>query len=144
MVDNVYISGLYSMEGTMCNLPAIVELKKKYKVSVFIKVASQILTTLCTYFFIIVDCVSDTLDRYLHLLQCNYCMELTSFVSPSVQHKHTHTHKHTQTQTHTHTNTHAQTHTYTQTQTHKHTQTQTHTHTHTHKCFNIHILCIVM
>ena len=37
----------------MCNLPAIVELKKKYKVSVFIQIASQKLTTLRTYFFTI-------------------------------------------------------------------------------------------
>lgn len=26
------VEGLYSMEGTMANLPAIIELKKKYKV----------------------------------------------------------------------------------------------------------------
>ena len=37
----------------MCNLPAIVELKKKYKVSGFIQISSQILTTSCTYFFTI-------------------------------------------------------------------------------------------
>ncbi len=29
----VVVEGLYSMEGTICNLPPILELKKKYKVS---------------------------------------------------------------------------------------------------------------
>ncbi len=28
----VVVEGLYSMEGNICNLPAIVDLKKKYKV----------------------------------------------------------------------------------------------------------------
>ena len=31
----VIVEGLYSMEGNLVNLPAIIELKKKYKVSGF-------------------------------------------------------------------------------------------------------------
>ena len=33
----IIVEGLYSMEGTLVNLPAIIELKKKYKVSVSMK-----------------------------------------------------------------------------------------------------------
>ncbi|KAI5811126.1 pyridoxal phosphate-dependent transferase [Peziza echinospora] len=38
----VVVEGLYSMEGTMCNLPAIVQLKKKYKFYIFIDEAHSI------------------------------------------------------------------------------------------------------
>lgn len=38
----VVVEGLYSMEGTMCNLPALVELKKKYKYYLFIDEAHSI------------------------------------------------------------------------------------------------------
>ncbi|KAF2762690.1 serine palmitoyltransferase 2 [Pseudovirgaria hyperparasitica] len=36
------IEGLYSMEGTMCNLPAVLQLKKKYKFHLFIDEAHSI------------------------------------------------------------------------------------------------------
>jgi serine palmitoyltransferase len=38
----VVVEGLYSMEGTMCNLPALVELKKRYKYYLFIDEAHSI------------------------------------------------------------------------------------------------------
>ncbi len=38
----VAVEGLYSMEGTMCDLPAILELKKKYKFFLFIDEAHSI------------------------------------------------------------------------------------------------------
>ncbi|KAF1957995.1 serine palmitoyltransferas-like protein 2 [Byssothecium circinans] len=38
----VAVEGLYSMEGTMCNLPALVELKQKYKFNLFIDEAHSI------------------------------------------------------------------------------------------------------
>ncbi|OJD12056.1 hypothetical protein AJ78_07298 [Emergomyces pasteurianus Ep9510] len=38
----VVIEGLYSMEGTMCNLPGILALKKKYKFNLFIDEAHSI------------------------------------------------------------------------------------------------------
>lgn len=38
----ICVEGLYSMEGTMCNLPAIVALKKKYKAYLFIDEAHSI------------------------------------------------------------------------------------------------------
>ncbi|KAF2252251.1 serine palmitoyltransferas-like protein 2 [Trematosphaeria pertusa] len=38
----VTVEGLYSMEGTMCNLPALVELKKKYKFNLFVDEAHSI------------------------------------------------------------------------------------------------------
>jgi len=38
----VTVEGLYSMEGTMCNLPALVDLKKKYKFNLFIDEAHSV------------------------------------------------------------------------------------------------------
>ncbi|KAF2190185.1 serine palmitoyltransferas-like protein 2 [Zopfia rhizophila CBS 207.26] len=38
----VAVEGLYSMEGTMCNLPALVELKKKYKFHLFVDEAHSV------------------------------------------------------------------------------------------------------
>ncbi|KAF2646407.1 serine palmitoyltransferas-like protein 2 [Massarina eburnea CBS 473.64] len=38
----VAVEGLYSMEGTMCNLPALVELKQKYKFNLFVDEAHSI------------------------------------------------------------------------------------------------------
>lgn len=38
----VVVEGLYSMEGTMCNLPALIELKKKYKYNLFIDEAHSV------------------------------------------------------------------------------------------------------
>ncbi|KAJ9618912.1 serine palmitoyltransferase component [Taxawa tesnikishii (nom. ined.)] len=38
----VSVEGLYSMEGTMCNLPGLVELKKKYKFALFVDEAHSI------------------------------------------------------------------------------------------------------
>jgi serine palmitoyltransferase len=38
----VTVEGLYSMEGTMCNLPALVELKKKYKFALFVDEAHSV------------------------------------------------------------------------------------------------------
>lgn len=38
----VTVEGLYSMEGTMCNLPALVELKKKYKYNLFVDEAHSV------------------------------------------------------------------------------------------------------
>jgi serine palmitoyltransferase len=38
----VAVEGLYSMEGTMCNLPALVELRKKYKFHLFVDEAHSI------------------------------------------------------------------------------------------------------
>lgn len=38
----VAVEGLYSMEGTMCNLPGLVELKKKYKFILFVDEAHSI------------------------------------------------------------------------------------------------------
>lgn len=38
----VVVEGLYSMEGTMCNLPALVELKKKYKFNLFVDEAHSV------------------------------------------------------------------------------------------------------
>ncbi|KAF2873598.1 serine palmitoyltransferase 2 [Massariosphaeria phaeospora] len=38
----VTVEGLYSMEGTMCNLPALIELKKKYKFNLFVDEAHSI------------------------------------------------------------------------------------------------------
>jgi serine palmitoyltransferase len=38
----VVVEGLYSMEGTMCNLPALLELKKKYKFILFVDEAHSI------------------------------------------------------------------------------------------------------
>ncbi|KAF2746156.1 serine palmitoyltransferase [Sporormia fimetaria CBS 119925] len=38
----VVVEGLYSMEGTMCNLPALVQLKKKYKFNLFIDEAHSV------------------------------------------------------------------------------------------------------
>lgn len=38
----VTVEGLYSMEGTMCNLPALVELKKKYKFNLFVDEAHSV------------------------------------------------------------------------------------------------------
>lgn len=38
----VVVEGLYSMEGTMCNLPALVALKKKYKFYLFVDEAHSI------------------------------------------------------------------------------------------------------
>ena len=38
----VAVEGLYSMEGTMCNLPGIIELKKKYKFFLFVDEAHSV------------------------------------------------------------------------------------------------------
>lgn len=38
----VVVEGLYSMEGTMCNLPALVDLKKRYKFYLFVDEAHSI------------------------------------------------------------------------------------------------------
>lgn len=38
----VIVEGLYSMEGTMCNLPEIIRLKKKYKFNLFVDEAHSI------------------------------------------------------------------------------------------------------
>ena len=38
----VVVEGLYSMEGTMCNLPALVRLKKRYKFNLFVDEAHSI------------------------------------------------------------------------------------------------------
>jgi serine palmitoyltransferase len=38
----VIVEGLYSMEGSMCNLPALLELKKKYKFYLFVDEAHSI------------------------------------------------------------------------------------------------------
>ena len=38
----VIVEGLYSMEGNVCNLPAIVALKKKYKFSLYVDEAHSI------------------------------------------------------------------------------------------------------
>jgi serine palmitoyltransferase len=38
----VVVEGLYSMEGTMCNLPALVRLKKKYKFNLFVDEAHSV------------------------------------------------------------------------------------------------------
>lgn len=38
----IVVEGLYSMEGTMCNLPVLLELKKKYKFYLFIDEAHSI------------------------------------------------------------------------------------------------------
>jgi serine palmitoyltransferase len=38
----VVVEGLYSMEGTMCNLPAVLKLKKRYKFNLFIDEAHSI------------------------------------------------------------------------------------------------------
>lgn len=38
----VVVEGLYSMEGTMCNLPGILELKKRYKFNLFVDEAHSI------------------------------------------------------------------------------------------------------
>lgn len=38
----VAVEGLYSMEGTMCNLPALVELKKKYKFNLYVDEAHSV------------------------------------------------------------------------------------------------------
>jgi len=38
----VVVEGLYSMEGTMCNLPGILDLKKRYKFNVFVDEAHSI------------------------------------------------------------------------------------------------------
>lgn len=38
----VAVEGLYSMEGTMCNLPGIIRLKKKYKFNLFVDEAHSI------------------------------------------------------------------------------------------------------
>jgi len=38
----VAVEGLYSMEGTMCNLPGLVELRKKYKFNLFVDEAHSI------------------------------------------------------------------------------------------------------
>ncbi|KAF2198460.1 serine palmitoyltransferase 2 [Delitschia confertaspora ATCC 74209] len=38
----VVVEGLYSMEGTMCNLPALIALKKKYKFNLFIDEAHSV------------------------------------------------------------------------------------------------------
>ncbi|KAF8249672.1 PLP-dependent transferase [Wilcoxina mikolae CBS 423.85] len=38
----VVVEGLYSMEGTMCNLPGILELKKKYKFHLFVDEAHSV------------------------------------------------------------------------------------------------------
>ena len=38
----VVVEGLYSMEGTMCNLPGLVALKKKYKFNLFVDEAHSI------------------------------------------------------------------------------------------------------
>ncbi len=38
----VAVEGLYSMEGTMCNLPGLVELKKKYKFHLFVDEAHSV------------------------------------------------------------------------------------------------------
>jgi serine palmitoyltransferase len=38
----VTVEGLYSMEGTMCNLPALVELRKKYKFNLFVDEAHSV------------------------------------------------------------------------------------------------------
>lgn len=38
----VVVEGLYSMEGTMCNLPGILALKKKYKFNIFVDEAHSI------------------------------------------------------------------------------------------------------
>ncbi|KAF2279964.1 serine palmitoyltransferase 2 [Westerdykella ornata] len=38
----VVVEGLYSMEGTMCNLPALIELKKKYKFNLFVDEAHSV------------------------------------------------------------------------------------------------------
>jgi serine palmitoyltransferase len=38
----VVVEGLYSMEGTMCNLPALIELKKRYKYYLFVDEAHSI------------------------------------------------------------------------------------------------------
>lgn len=38
----VVVEGLYSMEGTMCNLPALIELKKKYKFYIYVDEAHSV------------------------------------------------------------------------------------------------------
>jgi serine palmitoyltransferase len=38
----VAVEGLYSMEGTMCNLPGLIELKKKYKFTLFVDEAHSV------------------------------------------------------------------------------------------------------
>ena len=38
----VTVEGLYSMEGTMCNLPALIDLKKKYKFNLFVDEAHSV------------------------------------------------------------------------------------------------------
>lgn len=38
----VVVEGLYSMEGTMCNLPALVDLKKRYKFNLFVDEAHSV------------------------------------------------------------------------------------------------------
>ncbi|TID19019.1 serine palmitoyltransferase [Venturia nashicola] len=38
----VAVEGLYSMEGTMCNLPGLVELKRKYKFNLFVDEAHSV------------------------------------------------------------------------------------------------------
>jgi serine palmitoyltransferase len=38
----VAVEGLYSMEGTMCNLPGLVQLKKKYKFNLFVDEAHSV------------------------------------------------------------------------------------------------------
>jgi serine palmitoyltransferase len=38
----VVVEGLYSMEGTMCNLPALIDLKKKYKFNLFVDEAHSV------------------------------------------------------------------------------------------------------
>ncbi|QDS77207.1 hypothetical protein FKW77_002715 [Venturia effusa] len=38
----VAVEGLYSMEGTMCNLPGLIELKKKYKFNLFVDEAHSV------------------------------------------------------------------------------------------------------
>jgi serine palmitoyltransferase len=52
----VIVEGLYSMEGTMCNLPGLISLKKKYKYNLFVDEAHSIGATgphgrgVCNYF----------------------------------------------------------------------------------------------
>lgn len=38
----IVVEGLYSMEGTMCNLPALIELKKKYKFNIYVDEAHSV------------------------------------------------------------------------------------------------------
>jgi serine palmitoyltransferase len=38
----VVVEGIYSMEGSMCNLPGIIELKKKYKFYLYLDEAHSI------------------------------------------------------------------------------------------------------